>query len=294
MAHDLHVHEPPLEASTAPTSSTDVTVDTRPDVTPVKPYWLDVENCNVDPVYDVAGRQAAAAPATCSRWSGPCRRPAGSWRAAGTCTAAARRSRCAGPTAARAARSTPRGRPGAARATRSTTCSPVLHEPGPIHMSGFNSARGIPLAAGEKVVLEANYDAALPHTRVMGIMVVVPRPDASVTAELRRSPGRHGRAAGASRAAAQPPPFRVPIVGRRGGKAVNINAPPGRRVRARQARNHRGRRPLLPPAQRVAARGWNAHVALRRRRRSTTSRLRTGRAVSPRRTSPAAASTARS
>ena len=33
----------------------EVTVDTRPDVTPVEPYWLDVENCNVDPVYDVAG-----------------------------------------------------------------------------------------------------------------------------------------------------------------------------------------------------------------------------------------------
>ena len=32
-----------------------MTVDTRPDVTRVEPYWLDVENCKIDPVYDVPG-----------------------------------------------------------------------------------------------------------------------------------------------------------------------------------------------------------------------------------------------
>ena len=97
-------------------------------------------------------------------------------------------------------------------------------------MSGFNSAKGIPLAGGERVVLESRYDATQPHTRVMGITVVYLAPDASVTstcgarpddvAELPRPAGRR-----------KPPHFIVPIVGRRGGKAVNIEAPPGRRVR---------------------------------------------------------------
>jgi len=97
-------------------------------------------------------------------------------------------------------------------------------------MSGFTSAKGIPLAAGERVVLESDYDAALPHTRVMGISVVFMAPDASVTAacgarpdDIVQLPAPSGRT--------KPPPFRVPIVGRRGGRAVNIDAPPGRRVR---------------------------------------------------------------
>ncbi len=57
---------------------------------PAKPYWLDVKNCLSDPVYDIAGgrrrglRPAAAPP------PGPCPRPAGSWPAAATCTAARR------------------------------------------------------------------------------------------------------------------------------------------------------------------------------------------------------------
>ena len=84
---------------------------------------------------------------------------------------------------------------------------PVLHEPGPINMTGFYSARGVPLAQGEKVVLEADYDASRPHTRVMGIMPVFLAPDDSVTqpcgrvpddlVELKKPKGR-----------AKPPPFR--------------------------------------------------------------------------------------
>jgi plastocyanin len=107
---------------------------------------------------------------------------------------------------------------------------PVLHEPGPIHMSGFNSERGIPLAAGERVVMQSRYDAARPHTRVMGIMVVFLAPDPAVTAPCGARPGDLAELPAPSGRKA-PPPFRVPIVGRRGGRAVNIEAPPGRRVR---------------------------------------------------------------
>ena len=205
----------------------ELTVDTRKDVsrssrtgsTSRTARWTRSTTC---PAASVRGRPTSA------RWCGPSPRPDGSWGAAATCTAAARRSRCAGRPAG-TARSTPRGRYGAAQSHAFYNVRPVLHEPGPIHMTGFYSGRGVPLAAGEKVVLESRYDASQPHTRVMGIMVVFLAPDSSVTEKcgavpndfvgLKKPQGRKS-----------PPPFRVPIVGRRGGKAVNISAPPGRRV----------------------------------------------------------------
>jgi plastocyanin len=107
---------------------------------------------------------------------------------------------------------------------------PVLHEPGPIHMTGFTSSKGVPVAAGERVVLDSNYDASQPHTRVMGIFLLYLAPDATVSSKCGARPGDfRGLAKPAGRK--DPPPFTVPIVGLRGGKAVNIAAPPGRRAR---------------------------------------------------------------
>jgi hypothetical protein len=204
-----------------------VTVDTRQDLTPVEPYWLDVGQCGTDPIYNVPGGR--------SRGSVDTRRKVLVMPKAGRLVAAGGHVHGGGE----------------ALALRRPDCRndeiytsrpiwggknhpfykvrPVLHEPGPIHMTSFHSASGAPLAAGEKVVLESRYDASRPHTRVMGIMVVFVAPDASVTTrcgpvpddfdELKKPKGR-----------TKPPPFTVPIVGRRGGKAVNIDAPPGRRV----------------------------------------------------------------
>ena len=58
---------------------------------------------------------------------------------------------------------------------------PVLHEPGPIAMSRFTSARGIPVVAGQRVKLTSRYDGTRPHTRVMGLLLAYVAPDASVT-----------------------------------------------------------------------------------------------------------------
>jgi plastocyanin len=204
-----------------------LTVDTRPDVTPVKPYWLDVANCKVDPVYDVpGGGRKGSVNKRKMVWTLPeaGRLVAGGGHVHGGGQALKlRRPECPN-SAIYTSRPVWGGRNHPFYNVR-----PVLHEPGPIHMTGFYSARGVPLAAGEKGVLEADYDAAQPHTRVMGIMVVFVAHDASVTercgavpndfVSLRKPQGR-----------SKPPPFRVPIVGRRGGKAVNISAPPGRRV----------------------------------------------------------------
>jgi hypothetical protein len=206
----------------------EVTVDTAPGLTAVKPYWLDVENCKTDPVYDVPGGGKP----------GSTHRQSFSWKVpeAGRLVAAGGHVHGGG-------RDLTLRRPGCADDRIYTSrpvwggprhpfyrVRPVLHEPGPIHMTGFASAKGVPLAAGERVVLDSNYDATRPHTRVMGIMIAYLAPDASVTSrcgarptDMRGLPKPAGRS--------KPPPFTVPIVGLRGGKAVNIDAPRGPRVR---------------------------------------------------------------
>jgi plastocyanin len=204
----------------------EVTVDTAPSVTPVKPYWLDVRNCMVDPVYDVPG--GARRGATHRRsfgWSVP---EAGRIVAGGGhLHGGGRNLTLRRPDCSDKRVYTSRPVWGAKRHPFYNV-RPVLHEPGPIHMTGFRSARGVPVAAGERLVLDSNYDASRPHTRVMGIFLVYLAPDGSVTSEcgprpddLEELPKPAGRRA--------PPPFTVPIVGLRNGKAVNIEAPPGRR-----------------------------------------------------------------
>jgi plastocyanin len=205
----------------------EVTVDTAPGMTPVKPFWLDVENCQVDPVYDVPG--GARPGATHKRsyvWNVPeaGRIVAGGGHVhGGGQNLTLSRPDCSDK---RVYRSRPVW--GGARHPFYRV-RPVLHEPGPIHMTGFRSARGVPVAAGEKVVLDSNYEASRPHTRVMGIFVLFLAPDSSVTAacgarpgDLEELPKPKGRS--------KPPRFTVPIVGMRKGKAVNIDAPPGRRA----------------------------------------------------------------
>lgn len=205
-----------------------VTVETRPDVTPVEPYWLDVENCKVDPVYDVAGGKP--------RGSRDVERMVWNVPKAGRLVAAGGHLHGGG-------RELALERPGCTNSEVYTSrpvwgstrhpfyrVRPVLHEPGPIHMTGFASATGVPLAAGERVVLESRYDARRPHTRVMGIMVAFLAPDESVTSKCAPRPDDFAELPVPS-GRTKPPRFTVPIVGRRGGKAVNIDAPPGRRVR---------------------------------------------------------------
>jgi copper binding plastocyanin/azurin family protein len=205
-----------------------VTVETRPDTTPVEPYWLDVENCKVDPVYDVAGGKRRASRDTQRMvWNVP---------KAGRLIAGGGHVHGGGQ---QLALSRPDCRDEAIHTSRPVWGSarhpfyrvrPVLHEPGPIHMTAFASQRGVPLAAGEKVLLKSEYDASLPHTRVMGISVVFLAPDPSVTTPCGTHP-KDFAALPTPAGRRLPPPFRVPIVGRRGNRAVNIKAPPGKRVR---------------------------------------------------------------
>jgi plastocyanin len=83
---------------------------------------------------------------------------------------------------------------------------PILHEPGPSHMSQFSSAQGIALAGGTKLRLVARYDNSKPHTRAMGIMMIYvapgpPLPECFPPPPLTVDRGTPG----------PPPPFSMPF-----------------------------------------------------------------------------------
>jgi hypothetical protein len=111
---------------------------------------------------------------------------------------------------------------------------PILHEPGPIAVSGFLSSQGFPVAQGQRVRLTANYDDQLPHTRVMGISMIYVAPSngpvdncGPLPADARefQTPLPHRTA---------PPRFKVPIVGiGPDGRARDISRPPGPTSRLR-------------------------------------------------------------
>jgi plastocyanin len=207
-----------------------ITYDTDPSLTAVKPYWLDVRNCLADPVFDVPG---GGRPGSVYRQSKTFTFPesgrivAGAGHVhGGARDLSLRRADCGDAPAYRS-------RPvwGSPRHPFYKV-RPILHEPGPISMSGFTSAQGIPVARGERLRLDADYDNRRVHTRVMGIMGVYLAPDESVTERCGPMPGEVAEApqpAGRS----DSPPFKVPIVGIRRGRARDISAPPGRRVRLR-------------------------------------------------------------
>lgn len=155
-----------------------VKVETARQLTPVDPWWLDVVNCRLDPIYDVPGG-----------------RPRGS--------TAKRTWDFVAPASGRLVFGGAHLHGGGKGLTlRSVTCGdrvlyaseplwglpdhpfykvrPVLHEPGPISMSHFTSTQGIPVAKGERLRLESDYDGELPHVRAMGIMIVAFAPDPAV------------------------------------------------------------------------------------------------------------------
>jgi plastocyanin len=115
---------------------------------------------------------------------------------------------------------------------------PILHEPGPINMSAFQSATGIPVAAGETLRLNSRYDNSLPHMRVMGIFVVYIAPDAGVTQPCGPTPGDvQTFATNQPGRSGSPVEFEVPLTGlNSSGEAVTITKPPGKTKRLKNGR----------------------------------------------------------
>jgi hypothetical protein len=133
-------------------------------LTPVRPYWLDVRNCVADPIFDVPG--------TGKMFSTFSRSVTFTMPESGRIVAAGGHLHGGGvrldltddTCGARLFRSEPTwGLP---------LVKPVVHEPGPKHMTEVSTAAGIPVSAGNRLRLTAAYDNNHPHTRVMGIMLV--------------------------------------------------------------------------------------------------------------------------
>jgi Stress up-regulated Nod 19 len=139
-------------------------------MTPVTPLWLDVHNCTTQPEFDVPGTGRRGS--TFTRSADFLAPESGSlvWGSGHLHGGGIRLE------------------------VRNVTCNTtpytalptwghghhhmLLHEPGPVKMSSFTSAEGIPVSAGDRIRLSAVYDNSRPHTRVMGIMLVyfAPRP----------------------------------------------------------------------------------------------------------------------
>jgi Stress up-regulated Nod 19 len=141
-----------------------VRYETSAPLVPVKPIWLDEHNCSADPVFDVPGT-------------------------GGRGSTFSKHTDYAIPESGRLVEGVGHLHGGGIRLDLSDrTCGrrvfsslptwggpepkPVMHEPGPAHMSWFRSSTGIPVASGHVLRLKAVYDNSLPHTRVMGIMLL--------------------------------------------------------------------------------------------------------------------------
>ena len=104
---------------------------------------------------------------------------------------------------------------------------PVLHEPGPISTTWYQSHDGIPITKGEDLRITGAYDGEYPHPRVMAIMhvyVAKAPPPAEPCAALPIYREFFLRAGGRT----DPPHTVVPLTARtKSGKLQTILAPPG-------------------------------------------------------------------
>lgn len=206
-----------------------VTYDTSPGLTPVKPYWLDVRNCRADPVFDApGGGKPGSTFKTSTTWTVP---------ESGRIVAGGGHMHGGG-------KDLQVTEPGCSDRRLFTSeplwgnadhpfyhVRPILHEPGPINMSGFNSAQGFRVAKGDQVKLTARYDNELPHTRVMGISVVYMARDDSVQGPCQPLPNDVAIYKSPLPGRTKAPRFTVPIVAvGPDGVARDIKAPPGKRV----------------------------------------------------------------
>jgi plastocyanin len=202
-----------------------VTYEKGGELTPVKPYWLDVEPCLADPVYSVPGGGRPGS--THSRhidWEVP--RDARIVGFGGHLHGGGKQVVLSQPECEERVvfRSNPTWAP---EQSETYQTKPILHEPGPIDMTVLLTREGVPVARGEKLRLTALYDNEKPHMRVMGIGMLYmahedvpgrcgPLPD---DAEIVR---RH-------RGRTKPPLLDLPLVAPgRGAQARAIDRPPGR------------------------------------------------------------------
>jgi plastocyanin len=137
--------------------------------TAVQPIWLDVRNCRADPVFNVPGTGGPGSTyAQHADWVAP---QSGVLVAGGAHLHGGGLSIDVSDTSCGSLfRSYP--------VWGGIEPRPVMHEPGPVAMTGFADAAGRPVRAGDTLRITATYDNARPHVRVMGIAILyfAPRP----------------------------------------------------------------------------------------------------------------------
>jgi len=205
-----------------------VTYDTAPR-TPVTPYWLDVKDCLADPVYNVpGGRKPGSTHRKSKGWTVP---QSGRIVAAGGHVHGGAKDLSLNRGSCEIYSSRPTwGLPN----HPFYKVKPILHEPGPINMTAFTSASGFPVRAGERLRLDSNYDGRLPHTRVMGIMVLFLAKDPGAQPSGCTPPGDLSNYGTSEPGRSKAPRFKVPLTGLApNGKARRISKPPGKRVRVK-------------------------------------------------------------
>lgn len=216
-----------------------MTIETAPGLQPVRPLWLDVRNCAQDPVFDVpGGGKRGSTYTTSATWTAP-----ESGRLVfgqGHVHGGALNVRLSQP--ACGDRTLFSSEPLWGKPSHPYyRVRPLLHEPGPISMSAFQSGEGIPVAAGQEVKISTTYDNRLPHTRVMGIIVAAFAPDPSVTADCPPLPGDMQTYWSESAGRSKAPRIELPINGYPGGvaspgePAQAIRRPRGRTVKLGRA-----------------------------------------------------------
>lgn len=204
--------------------------DTSAPIKPVRPLWMDVVNCKADPVYNVPGGGKAGSvherkyELTVPE-SGRIVAGGGHLHGGGIETEISQ-PECGNR---EVMTSTPAwGMPSHAF----YRVRPILHEPGPISMTGWLSAQGFPVKAGQRLRLTSRYDNSRPHTRVMGINLVylapgeveedcAPPPTDAQNIQPAEVRGDEYRT--------KTPKFVVPLTGVDSkGRAVSISRPSGR------------------------------------------------------------------
>ena len=204
--------------------------DPAAQIKPVRPLWMDVVNCKADPVYDVPGGGKAGSVherkyELTAPESGRIVAGGGHVHGGGIETEISQPA-CGN-------REIMTSKPAWGMPDHSFyTVRPILHEPGPISMSGWLSAQGFPVKAGQRIRLTSRYDNERPHVRVMGIHVIylapgevsedcAPAPTDGLNVQPAQLRGEKFRT--------KTPRFTVPLTGVNSkGQAVSISRPPGK------------------------------------------------------------------
>jgi hypothetical protein len=145
---------------------------TREARTPVTPIWLDVRNCRADPIFNVPGTGGPGSTyAQQADWVAP---QSGVFVAGGAHLHGGEISVDVSDTSCGSILTS-------YPIWGGTEPQPVMHEPGPVAMTGFSDPLGRPVRTGDTLRITATYDDSEPHVRVMGIAILyfAPRPETS-------------------------------------------------------------------------------------------------------------------